>query len=130
MVMVNYWARECTASITVWVRIFVVLNFRVLGKRIQCLIFAGINFRRYVKRMPVFFTFLAMQECGKEIDKAPGKGLLLEVPLSCLCRVAAPPCYQHRSWEPVRCPAGSASSRLAGVTPSSLLLIIHRTLVS
>ena len=46
----------------------------------------------------------------REVDKAPGKGLLLAVSLSCLHEVAAPPCYQHRSWEPVRRPAGSASS--------------------
>ena len=52
-----------------------------------------------------------------KVDKAPGKGLLITISLSYLHGVAAPPCHQHRSWEPVRRLAGSA-----GVTPSSLLI--------
>ena len=47
-----------------------------------------------------------------EIDKAPGKGHFLGVPLPCVREVAAPPCYQHRSWEPVRRPEGSVSRRV------------------
>ena len=57
------------------------VNFSHWGKQRQCLIFTG------VKRMPAFFTWLIMHGCGnrkREVNKAPGKGLLHAVPLSCL----------------------------------------------
>ena len=61
-----------------------------------------------------------------EIDLALGKGLLPIVPLSCLCGVTAPPCYQHRSWELVQWQASSASSRVVVMTTPSLLLILRK----
>ena len=78
--------------------------------------------------MSASFTWLLMHRCGEgnaaaRKDKTPGKGLLIVVSLSCFRRVAALPCYQHRSWELVRCPASSVSSHVVGVTTLSSLLI-------
>ena len=72
---------------------------------------------------------LIILRCGQGNASArdrqgPCKGLLSEAPLSCLCWVAALPCYQHRSWEPVRRPAGSVSSGVVGMPPSSLLPVL------
>ena len=61
--------------------------------------------------------------CKYKCIKALGKGLLSAVPLSCFHEVAAPPCYQHRSWEPVDAlKVLRAVGLLIGVTPSSLLI--------
>ena len=59
-----------------------------------------------------------------EVDKAPGKGLVL---LSYLCSVAAPLCYQDGSQYDDQ-QALRAAELLIGVTPPSLLFVEHVSL--
>ena len=62
---------------TVRVRTFAMLNFRVLGETASMLNFHGYKF----SRVSAFFTCLDVAKLTHqpEVDKAPGKGLLLAV---------------------------------------------------